>query len=270
LTPEPDPPRSVDELEKENRRLTRRLQRLEDNVRRLEEFQDSNSTLLSRLLEELEEERAKSDRLLLNVLPQRIIDRLNAGETLIADRHEAVSVLFSDIVGFTEISARLEPAVLIDELNRLFSGFDAICERTGVEKIKTVGDAYLVIGGLDGRAEHAAAVADAALQMIEQVEAAAGLGADWRIRIGLHSGPAVAGVIGSTKFAYDVWGDTVNVAARLEAASEPNRIHVSETLAAQLGDGYRLAPRGAVELKGKGLVQTSFLLGRLVKRDRPP
>ena len=132
-------------LEKENRRLARRLQRLEDNVRRLESFQDSNSTLQSRLLTELEAERARSERLLLNVLPQRIIDRLAAGETLIADRHESVSVLFSDVVGFTTISARLAPAELIEQLNELFSGFDEICERTAVEKIKTVGDAYLVI-----------------------------------------------------------------------------------------------------------------------------
>jgi class 3 adenylate cyclase len=262
LTTNPASPPPADELEKENRRLTRRLQRLEDNVRRLEEFQDSNSTLQSRLLTELEEERARSERLLLNVLPQRIVDRLAAGETLIADRHEAVSVLFCDVVGFTEISARLAPAMLINALNQLFSGFDAICERTGVEKIKTVGDAYLVLGGLNGRTDHAAAVADTALQMVEQVETRPGLGADWRIRIGLHGGPAVAGVIGTTKFAYDVWGDTVNVAARLEVASEPNRIHVSGTLAAQLEDRYTLSPRGTVEVKGKGLVETCFLIGR--------
>ena len=150
MTDEPSGPPSAEELDKENRRLTRDLQRLEANVRRLEEFQDSNSALASRLLSELEEERARSERLLLNVLPQRIVDRLAAGETLIADRHEAVSVLFGDIVGFTEISGRLAPAVLIAELNQLFSDFDAICEGTGVEKIKTVGDAYLVIAGLDG------------------------------------------------------------------------------------------------------------------------
>jgi adenylate cyclase len=262
VTTEPAGPLSADELDKENRRLTRRLQRLEANVRRLEEFQDSNSTLASRLLVELEDERDRSERLLLNVLPQRIIDRLAAGETLIADRHDAVSVLFGDVVGFTEISSRLAPGLLIEELNVLFSGFDGICERTGVEKIKTVGDAYLAIAGLDGGAGHAAAVAEAALQMVEQIEARPLSGADWRIRIGLHGGPAVAGVIGTAKFAYDVWGDTVNVAARLEAASEPNRIHVSGTLAAQLEDRYRLTPRRAVELKGKGLVETCFLLGR--------
>jgi adenylate cyclase len=265
LTPEPSGSRSRDELEKENLRLARRLARLEANVRRLEEFQDSNSTLASRLLTELEEERARSERLLLNVLPRRMVDRLEAGETLIADRHEEVSVLFSDVVAFTEISAHLEPAALVAEMNELWSGFDAICERTGVEKIKTIGDAYLAIGGLDGGTDHAAAIAETALQMIEQVEPKLGQGTEWRIRIGLHSGPAVAGVIGTTKFAYDVWGDTVNVAARLEAASQPNRIHVSGTLAAQLEGGYQLTPRGAVELKGKGLVETCFLVGRRVR-----
>jgi adenylate cyclase len=262
MTTEPARPLPTDEVEKENRRLARRLERLEANIRRLEEFQDSNANLMSQLLVELEQERANSERLLLNVLPQRIIDRLAAGETRIADRHDSVSVLFCDVVGFTEISARLEPAKLIEQLDGLFSGFDAICERTGVEKIKTVGDAYLVIGGLDGRADHAAAVAETAVLMVEQVESAAGTAAGWRVRIGLHGGPAVAGVLGTTKFAYDVWGDTVNVAARLEAASEPNRIHVSGTLAAQLQDRYVLSPRGSVELKGKGLVETCFLLGR--------
>lgn len=262
MTSEPVSPRSADELAKENLRLARRLLRLEDNVRRLEEFQDSNSTLASRLLTELEAERSKSERLLLNVLPQRIIDRLAAGETLIADRYEAVSVLFGDIVGFTETSARLAPAELIEEMNQLFSGFDAICTRTGVEKIKTIGDAYLAVGGLGAETDHAAAIAETALQMVEQVEAGAGPGAHWRIRIGLHSGPAVAGVIGTSKFAYDVWGDTVNVAARLEASSEPNRIHVSVTMASGLEDDFRLAPQRLIELKGKGLVETCFLLGR--------
>ena len=262
MTTEPAGPLSADELDKENRRLTRRLQRLEANVRRLEEFQDSNTTLSSRLLVELEDERDRSERLLLNVLPQRIIDRLAGGETLIADRHDAVSVLFGDIVGFTEISSRLAPGLLIEELNAIFSAFDGICERTGVEKIKTVGDAYLAIAGLDGGADHAAAVAEAALEMVEQIGARPRRGADWRIRIGLHGGPAVAGVIGTTKFAYDVWGDTVNVAARLEVASEPNRIHVSGTLAAQLEDRYTLSPRSTVEVKGKGLVETCFLIGR--------
>ena len=213
-------------------------------------------------MKDLELERARSQSLLLNVLPQRIIDRLNAGETHIADRHEEVTVLFSDFVGFTEISARLPTADLIDELNDLFSGFDAICEATGVEKIKTIGDAYLAIGGLiAGGGDHRAAIAETALQMVDLVAARPMSGASWQVRIGLDSGSVAAGVIGTAKFAYDVWGDSVNVASRLEATSLPGRIHVSDALAAALADRYRLEPRGALEIKGKGSMTTWFLVG---------
>src|SRR4029077_9291279 len=128
-----------EDRERENRILQRKLHRLEANVARMEEFQGTNSTILSGLLRDLEVERARSHRLLLNVLPQRIIDRLNAGETLIADGHDNVTVLFSDIVGFTTISSATPPADLVARLNDLFSGFDAICDGAGVDKIKTVG-----------------------------------------------------------------------------------------------------------------------------------
>ena len=251
------------DLERENRILERRLHRLEANVQRLEEFQESNSTLLSSLLRDLEVERARSQRLLLNVLPQRIIDRLNAGETLIADRHDDATVLFSDFVGFTGISSRLTPSVLIDELNSLFRAFDEVCDATGVEKIKTVGDAYLAVGGLTGdAAAGAAAIAEAALGMLEVVGRGTATAADWQIRIGLNNGPLVAGVVGVSKFAYDVWGDTVNVASRLESTSEPGRIHVAAELADRLRDQFVFEPRGAVDLKGKGSRQTCFLVGR--------
>ena len=247
-------------LEKANRVLQRRLGRLEANYRQLEELQDSNATVMSRLVDELEQERAKSRRLLLNVLPQRIADRLAEGETRIADGHDDVTVLFSDFVGFTRISAQLPPAVLVTELDELFRGFDAICEETGVEKIKTVGDAYLAVGGLVGGAsDGGAAVAETALQMRSLVEAHAHQHAKWRIRIGIHSGPVVAGVVGASKFAYDVWGDTVNVASRLESTSEPNRIHVSSAVADRLRDAYELEPRGTIDLKGKGSTETFFL-----------
>ena len=240
--------------------LARRLHRLEENVRRLEQFGDSNARLLSQVVKDLETERARSQQLLLNVLPQRIIDRLNAGETLIADRHDDVTVLFSDFVGFTEISARLPTAELIDELNELFSGFDAICEATGVEKIKTIGDAYLAIGGLvEGSNDHASAIADTALRMIELVAGRQASRAAWQVRIGLNRGSVAAGVIGTTKFVYDVWGDTVNVASRLEATSLPGRIHLSDALASTLPDRYRLEPRGTIAIKGKGPMATWFL-----------
>ena len=262
----PDPeaaPTSATNLERENRILERRLRRLEANVQRMEEFNESNATLLSSLLRDLEAERARSQRLLLNVLPQRIIDRLNAGETLIADRHDDATVLFSDFVGFTRISSELAPSALVEDLNALFRGFDAICDANGVEKIKTVGDAYLAVGGLTGDPlEGAAAIAETALAMLETVERETERAADWQVRIGLNAGPIVAGVVGVSKFAYDVWGDTVNVASRLESTSQPGRIQVSAELADRLADRFAFEPRGSVDLKGKGARQTCFLVGR--------
>jgi len=255
-------------LQRENRILERRLRRLDANVRRLEEFQDANATLLSGLLRDLESERARSRSLLLNVLPRRIVDRLEAGETAIADRHPAVAVLLSDFVGFTGIATDLSPADLVAELNDLFGRFDAICDELGVEKIKTVGDAYLAVAGLDASGDQheldpaaASAIAEAALRMINHVESRTSPRAAWRIRVGLHCGPVVAGIVGVTKFAYDVWGDTVNVASRLETTAEPGRIHVSEALAGRLAGRYALESRGPVELKGKGLMETFVLLG---------
>ncbi|HEX8100232.1 MAG TPA: adenylate/guanylate cyclase domain-containing protein, partial [Actinomycetota bacterium] len=246
-----------------NRLLSRKLARLESNVQQMEQIQDSTSKLLSKLTQELEEERAKSEVLLLNILPQEIIKRLEAGETVIADRFDAVTVLFSDFVGFTEISSTLEPPALVSELNMLFSEFDALCEQLGVEKLKTIGDAYMAVGGLPGtRSDHTAAVADLALAMIRSLERInVAMDREWKIRIGVHCGPAVAGIIGMRKFVYDVWGDTVNVASRLEASSLPNRIHISEPVAAALGDEFVVEPRGTVELKGKGQTTTFFLVG---------
>jgi adenylate cyclase len=259
---ERDPDRSPEALERENRILERRLRRLDASVKRLEEFQESTSKLLSGLLGDLEVERARSRELLLNVLPERILTRLEAGEDPIADAHDAVAVLFSDFAAFTGIAARLAPRVLIEELNALFSAFDEICERHGVERIKTIGDAYLAIGGLAGGQAGAVAVADAALEMTAFVSGRTDGAADWRVRVGLHQGPIVAGIVGASRFAYDVWGDTVNVASRLESTCEPGRIHVSRGFAAGLGPGYRVEPRGTVDLKGKGPTETYWLVGK--------
>ena len=174
-----------------------------------------------------------------------------------------MTVLFSDFVGFTRISATLPPAVLVTELDELFRGFDGICESTGVEKIKTVGDAYLAVGGLVGGAsDGGSAIAETALEMLSLVEAHSHQHARWQIRIGIHAGPVVAGVVGASKFAYDVWGDTVNVASRLESTSEPNHIHVSTAVARLLEGGYELEPRGLVDLKGKGPAETYYLSRR--------
>jgi adenylate cyclase len=250
-------------LEHENRTLERKLRRLETNVRQLEGLQDSNSKLLSQLVRDLEAERARSRQLLLNVLPERIVQRLDAGERQIADRHASATVLFSDLADFTQSAAALEPQALIAELNEVFTGFDEICERNGVEKIKTIGDAYLAVGGLsEASVDAAAAVAEAALEMCAFVAGRkAGL-VDWQIRIGIHSGPLSAGIVGQTRFAYDVWGDTVNLASRLETSSERGRIHVSAEVAARLEDRYVLERRESIELKGKGLVATAYLVGR--------
>jgi class 3 adenylate cyclase len=249
-----------DALERENRILERRLKRLEANVKRLEDFQETNSTLLSGLLRDLEIERARSQRLLLNVLPQRVVDRLAAGATSIADRHDDATVLLGDLVGFTSISASMPAAQLVEELNEMFRGFDAICDRHGVEKIKTVGDAYLVVGGLAGDPDSAAAaIADAAIAMTALLGVGSGR---WQIRIGLHCGPLVAGVVGTSKFAYDVWGDTVNTASRLQTTSDPGRVHTSAVLAQRLGDRFVFEPRGTIDIKGKGPMDTAYLVGR--------
>lgn len=252
----------MNDLELENRTLERKLRRLETNVRQLESLQDSNSNLLSQLLRDLEVERERSRDLLLNVLPERIVGRLEAGEGRIADRHDSVTVLFSDFVDFTRIAAELEPGVLIDELNELFSAFDEACRRNGVEKVKTIGDAYLAVGGLSDATDAAAAVADTALAIAAFLAERPRGRVEWRARIGIHTGSLVAGVVGSSKFAYDVWGDTVNIASRLETTSEPDRIHVSAELAQRLDARFRLEPRGRVDLKGKGELETYWLVGR--------
>jgi adenylate cyclase len=250
------------ELEKLNRTLQRRLQRMEENVRQLESLQDQNSKLLSQLLRDLEAERARSRELLLNALPERIVQRLEAGEIRIADRHPLVAVLFSDFVDFTSIAATLEPQLLIDELNELFSGFDAVCERHGVEKIKTIGDAYLAVGGLAEDVDPVGSVAAAALEIVSFVATRHRGPVRWRLRVGIHAGPIFAGIVGQSRFAYDIWGDTVNTASRLETSAEPGRIHVSSEVARRLGDAFELEPRGRVALKGKGELETFTLLGR--------
>ncbi len=258
--PAADAEPSPESLRKENARFARRVSQLEATLQHVEQIRDTNARLLDRLMGELETERARSHELLLNVLPQPIIDRLNAGEQLIADRYDDVAVVFSDLVGFTEISARLPVTTLVSSLNALFSAFDASCEALGVEKIKTIGDAYMAAAGLPGtRGDHVHAAADLTLAMRAAVRDA---GPPWQVRIGLHAGPVVAGVIGTSKFVYDLWGDAVNVASRLETTAPPDRIQVSEAVAAALGDAFELEPRGAIELKGKGSTQAHFLLGR--------
>jgi adenylate cyclase len=215
-------------------------------------------------LEEIRIEREKSERLLLNILPAPIAERLKTSSSIIADGFAEATVLFSDFVGFTQFSARITAEELVSRLNELFQAFDSLAEAYGVEKIKTIGDAYMVAGGLPiPQPDHAERIADMALGMLGAVEEYNARAEEpLEIRIGIHTGPVVAGVIGSSKFAYDLWGDTVNTASRMESNSLPGRIHVSEAIHDLLRARYRLESRGIIEVKGKGEMKTYFLEAR--------
>ena len=221
--------------------------------------------LVAKRTVELTSEKATSERLLLNVLPMPIADRLKAGETLIVDRFDAVSVMFADIVGFTMMSQLTTPEKLVTMLNSLFRSFDDLAEQHGIEKIKTIGDAYMAVAGVpEPIADHAAAMAHMALDMLDAVHAYARENAiPLDIRIGIHSGAVVAGVIGTKKFIYDLWGDTVNTASRMESHGVPGRVQVSEVTATALRDQFELEDRGTVEVKGKGSMHTYLLVRRL-------
>jgi class 3 adenylate cyclase len=209
-------------------------------------------------------EQDRSERLLLNILPSPIAARLKQGEQVIADRFPEVTVLFADLVDFTRSSDRSSPERVVQVLDDLFTAFDRLARHHGLEKIKTVGDAYMVAGGLPTpRPDHAQAVADMALALRE--EAGRHLdptGQPLAIRIGIDTGPVVAGVIGTTKFSYDLWGDTVNTASRMEATGTPGAIQVTDRTYRRLRDGYRFERRGPIQVKGKGELVTWFLLGR--------
>ncbi|MFL5878712.1 MAG: adenylate/guanylate cyclase domain-containing protein [Actinomycetota bacterium] len=212
----------------------------------------------------LQVERAKSERLLLNVLPQSIAERLKEREDVIADGFSHVTVLFADIVGFTPYAERVPADASVQTLNELFSDFDDLAQRGGLEKIKTIGDAYMVVGGLpEPRPDHAQAVADMALAVREEVARHTDpAGEPLAARIGIDTGPVVAGVIGRRKFSYDLWGDTVNTASRMESNGVPGCIQVTERTYRRLRDGFRLERRGPIQVKGEGEMTTWFLVGR--------
>ena len=212
--------------------------------------------------EALKFQQEQSEKLLLNILPKPIAERLKAEQSTIADSFADVSVLFADIVGFTELSARMSPTELVKRLNVIFSHFDQLAEKYGVEKIKTIGDAYMVVGGLPmPRDDHAEAIAQMALGMQAKIaKLSADTGEKLAIRVGINSGPVVAGVIGVSKFTYDLWGDTVNVAARMEATGFAGRIQVTDVTYELLKDKYLLERRGVIQVKGKGNMMTYWLL----------
>lgn len=210
-------------------------------------------------------ERQKSEMLLLNVLPAPIARRLKNGEQPLADRFEEAGVLFADLVEFTPMAEGLAPEKVVEFLDGLFSQFDEIADRHRLEKIKTVGDAYMVVGGLPERAADAAeAVAEMALELQEVVaRRLSPTGKPLRLRIGIDIGPVVAGVIGKRKFSYDLWGDTVNTASRMEAYGIPGKIQVTPRAYERLRRRYRFEPRGPVDVKGKGEMLPHLLVGRL-------
>ncbi|MEM8639196.1 MAG: adenylate/guanylate cyclase domain-containing protein [Cyanobacteria bacterium P01_G01_bin.54] len=212
----------------------------------------------------IEAERLANERLLLNILPAAIAQRLKQQEVTIADRFETIPILFADLVGFTPLSAQLNPIQLVELLNRLFSAFDALTDRYGLEKIKTIGDAYMVVGGVpNSHPDPVGAIADLALAMRTEVQRLAqGGSSPLTLRIGIHTGTVVAGVIGKKKFSYDIWGDAVNTASRMESHGQPNRIHITAATAAQLQSRYDCQYRGQIEIKGKGLMETYWLLGK--------
>jgi len=209
----------------------------------------------------------ESERLLLNILPEAIARRLKSTLGMIADDHDRVAVLFVDIVGFTALSERLPPAEVVAMLNEIFNTVDDLVEKYGAEKIKTIGDAYMVAVGLpDPVPDPEADIARLALEIRSALSGITIPGTDdpVRVRIGINSGKVVAGVIGNRKFAYDLWGDTVNLAARMEATSLVGKIQLTDELAARLAGRFDFTPRGEIDVKGKGKVATSFLEGQRV------
>jgi len=204
----------------------------------------------------------ENERLLLNILPEPIADRLRQGEPLIADRFEDVTLMFADIVDFTRLSSTLSPGELVGVLNDVFTVFDSLVDRYGLEKVKTIGDAYMVVGGMsDPSGDHVARVARMALELAESVgdiETAARLGI--RFRIGIHCGAVVAGVIGTKKFIYDIWGDTVNMASRMESLGVAGRVQVTHAVWERLRGSFEFEERGLIDVKGKGPTPTYFLV----------
>ena len=230
-------------------------------------FRDLEKDYLEQLQKEkelLQMEQMKSERLILNILPKPIAERLKKNEKNISSSYEDVTILFSDIVGFTQMSSLLTPSDLVALLNDLFTRFDKRAESLGLEKIKTIGDAYMAAGGVPvPRADHADIVADMALGMLEDLaEFNRDNQMSLQMRIGLNSGPVVAGIIGFTKFSYDLWGSTVNVASRMESSSVIGKIQISPSTAKALSGRFDLQGREVIEVKGIGKVLTHFLLKR--------
>jgi adenylate cyclase len=222
-------------------------------------------------LRALRAEQERSEALLLNILPRSIAERLKAATRTIADHFELVSIVFADVVDFTPLSQRLRPDEVVGILDRLFSEFDALVERHGLEKIKTIGDAYMAAAGVpDPRPDHARAAALLALGMREAAATSPVAGeSGLRLRIGINTGPVVAGVIGTKRFLYDLWGDAVNTASRMESQGSPGEIQITRATYELLRDDFVCEPRGTIQVKGKGQMETWYLVGPRPTDGRP-
>jgi len=225
----------------------------------------ANAVYTTQLHNQLRVEQEKSEQLLLNILPKPIAERMKLGETNIADSHPDVTVLVADVVGFTTLSAHIDPGQVVQLLNEIFSAFDLLVEKHGMEKIKTIGDAYMVAGGISfPRPDHAEASAELALNLQEEIER---LNHQYettvRLRIGISTGPVVAGVIGRKRFAYDLWGETVNLACRLESTGEAGKIQIAESTYERLKDKYQFEAKHTVDAKGHGDLPAYWLGSRM-------
>lgn len=231
----------------------------------LDSFMYARNAELFAEMRRAESERARADKVLYNVLPASIADELKREDKVNAVKFDNMGVLFADIAGFTSFSRALPPDALVLVLNQIFSAFDGLVEKYGLEKIKTIGDAYMVV------AHHRLdALGQLALDMREALRRYnSGNGTELALRIGMHAGPAVAGVIGVKRFLYDVWGDTVNVASRMEASGEPGAVHVSEAVYLQTRQHFAFAARGPIDVKGRGRMSTYWLLDRAAVAAAP-
>jgi adenylate cyclase len=217
-------------------------------------------------LKAIQAERERADRLLLNILPAPIAEQLKQGREKIAESFEDVTVLFADVVDFTPWAARRDPGEVLDVLNAIFSTFDRLADHYGLEKIKTIGDCYMIAGGLPvPRPDHAEVVAEMALDMRSEFNSLPVVSRQditMRLRTGMHSGPVIAGVIGQKKFIYDLWGDTVNTASRMQTHGVANEIQVSADSYQRLWDKFAFQGQGVIQVKGKGDMHTCMLVGR--------
>ncbi|MGI0483995.1 adenylate/guanylate cyclase domain-containing protein [Pantanalinema rosaneae CENA516] len=247
------------------------ISRLRQTSKELELRVIERTAQLRQSNQQLVEEQEKSDQLLLNILPESIANQLKQGQSSFAQGFAEATVLFADLVNFTKLSERMPPTQLVSLLNEIFSQFDRLTETHGLEKIKTIGDAYMVVGGLPlPRADHAEAIANMAMDMqAEILRFNLRRGHDCDIRIGINTGPVVAGVIGTKKFIYDLWGDTVNVASRMESHGIAGEIQVSASTYELLKHRYNFQPRGSIHIKGKGEMEVYLLTGRKLQSHSP-